>query len=316
MSEGTRLWTVGELASAGGVTVRTLHHYDELGLLAPSERSQAGYRLFDVEALRRLYRILALRGLGFSLGELADLLDADSGSLQAATRAQLERTQRQLAATEALRTRLTDLLMERERSGEASSEQLIDTMEAMNMNVKLTRIYTGLGDSGETRRGDASPATKTDPVIEAGGSVDELSAQLGFALSLPDLPSGHAEWLRRIQNDLFDLGAELSVPAAVRQPDKPHMDQGYVRWLEEICDEVNADLPPLDSFLLPGGGSYAAQMQICRTVCRRAERQALSCGEASPEALAYLNRLSDLLFILARSARSEDEILWQPWSRR
>jgi cob(I)alamin adenosyltransferase len=316
MSEETRRWTVGELAAAGGVTVRTLHHYDELGLLPASERSQAGYRLYDDKALRRLYRILALRGLGFSLGQLADLLDADAGSLQAATRAQLERTECQLAATEALRTRLTDLLLEQERSGEPTSEQLIDTMEAMNMSVKLTRIYTGQGDRGETRRGDASPAAKDDPVIEAGGGVDELCAQLGLALSLPDLPSGHTEWLRRIQNDLFDLGAELSVPSAVRQPTAPRIDRGYVRWLEEICDELNADLPPLDSFLLPGGNPYAAQLQVCRAVCRRAERRALACGEVSPDALAYLNRLSDLLFILARSAQATDEALWQPWSRR
>jgi cob(I)alamin adenosyltransferase len=145
---------------------------------------------------------------------------------------------------------------------------------------------------------------------------DIARAQIGFALSLPDLPSGHSDWLRRIQNDLFDLGAELSVPSAVRQPTAQRIDQGYVRWLEEICDELNADLPPLGSFLLPGGNPYAAQLQVCRTVCRRAERRALACGEASSDALAYLNRLSDLLFILARSAQATDEALWQPWSRR
>lgn len=316
MSEDARLWTVGELAAAAGVTVRALHHYDELGLLRPSERSEAGYRLYDDEALRRLYRILALRGLGFPLGQLADLLDADAGSLQAATRAQLERTERQLAATEALRTRLADLLLEQEQSGEPSSEQLIETMEAMSMSVKLTRIYTRQGDRGDTRRGDASPVAKDDPAIEAGGEVDELCAQLGLALSLPDLPAGHADWLRRIQNDLFDLGAELSVPSAVRRTDAPRLDRGYVRWLEEICDELNGELPPLDSFLLPGGNPYAAQLQICRAVCRRAERRILACGEASPEALSYLNRLSDLLFILARSAQATEEALWQPWSRR
>jgi cob(I)alamin adenosyltransferase len=316
MSEDARPRTVGELASAAGVTVRTLHHYDELGLLRPSGRSEAGYRLYDDEALRRLYRILALRGLGFPLGELADLLEADAGSLQAATRAQLERTERQRAATEALRTRLADLLLEQERSGEPSSDRLIDTMEAMSMSVKLTRIYTRKGDGGETRRGDASPVAKDDPAIEAGGEVDELCAQLGLALSLPDLPAGHSDWLRRIQNDLFDLGAELSVPSTARRPDAPCIDRSYVDWLEDICDEVNADLPPLDSFLLPGGDPYAAQLQVCRAVCRRAERRAFACGNAAPDALAYLNRLSDLLFILARSAQATEETLWQPWSRR
>jgi cob(I)alamin adenosyltransferase len=315
MSEDARLWTVGELAAAAGVTVRALHHYDELGLLRPSERSEAGYRLYDEVALCRLYRIVALRGLGFPLGQLADLLEADAGSLRAATRAQLERTESQLAATDSLRARLADLLLE-EESGQPSSDRLIDTMEAMSMSVKLTRIYTRQGDRGDTRRGDTSPVAKDDPAIEAGGEVDELCAQLGFALSLPDMPLGHAEWLRRIQNDLFDLGAELSVPAAARRPDAPRIDRGYVDWLEDLCDELNADLPPLDSFLLPGGDPYAAQLQVCRAVCRRAERRALACGEASPDALAYLNRLSDLLFILARSARAIEEVLWQPWSRR
>jgi cob(I)alamin adenosyltransferase len=189
-------------------------------------------------------------------------------------------------------------------------------MEAMSMSVRLTSIYTRQGDRGDTHRGDASPVAKDDPVIEAGGEVDELCAQLGLALSLPDLPGGHADRLRRIQNDLFDLGAEFSVPAAVRRPDAPRLDPDYVRWLEEVCDELNANLPPLDSFLLPGGTPYAAQLQVCRAVCRRAERRALACGEASPEALSYLNRLSDLLFILARSAQPTGEALWQPWSRR
>jgi cob(I)alamin adenosyltransferase len=315
MSDDARLWTVGELAAAAGVTVRALHHYDELGLLAPSERSEAGYRLYDSAAVRRLYRILALRGLGFPLAELGDLLDADAGSLEAATRAQLERTEDQLAATEALRTRLTDLLRDAEQAGEPSTDRLIDTMEAMSMSVNLTRIYTRQGDGGDTRRAGGDRVGKDDPAIEAGGEVDELCAQLGVALSLPELPAGDADALRRIQNDLFDLGAELSVPAASRKPGVRRLDQGYVDWLEEICDERNAALPSLDSFLLPGGTPYAAQLQVCRAVCRRAERRALASGEASPEALAYLNRLSDLLFILARSAQPDAEALWEPWSR-
>ena len=316
MSEDARLWTVGELAAAAGATVRALHHYDELGLLRPSRRSEAGYRLYDEEALRRLYRIVALRGLGFPLKQLADLLDADAGSLRAATEAQLERTERQLTATEALRDRLAELLQEQEQSGEPSPEQLIDTMEAMSMSVKLTRIYTRQGDGGDTRRAGAGKVAKDDPAIEAGGEVDELCAQLGLAVSMADLPAGHADWLRRVQNDLFDLGAELSVPPPARRADAQRLDQGYIDWLEEICDELNRDLPPLNSFLLPGGSPYAAQLQICRAVCRRAERRAVACGEASPDAIAYLNRLSDLLFILARSAQPTDEALWQPWSRQ
>jgi cob(I)alamin adenosyltransferase len=177
--------------------------------------------------------------------------------------------------------------------------------------VNLTRIYTRLGDGGETHLGDMSRVPKTHPRIEAYGDVDELNAQLGMALATDGLPETYAGWLRRIQNDLFDVGADLAVPPGGER-ERLRVTAEQVTWLEERCDEVNATLEPLRSFLLPGGTRATAALHVCRTVCRRAERRALLVEDASPEVVRYLNRLSDLLFILARGANSGDEPLWQP----
>jgi cob(I)alamin adenosyltransferase len=186
------------------------------------------------------------------------------------------------------------------------------------VTVNLTRIYTKLGDAGETHLGDMSRVPKTHPRIEAYGTLDELNAQLGLALTAADLPAAYAEWVRRVQNDLFDLGADISVPAdkdAERERLRVTPDQ--VEWLEQRCDEVNAELPKLRSFVLPGGTPSAAQLHVCRTVCRRAERRAIDVGdELNPEVVRYLNRLSDLLFILARGANRGDEPLWEPGATR
>ena len=182
------------------------------------------------------------------------------------------------------------------------------------MTVNLTRIYTRLGDDGETHLGDMSRVAKTDPRIEAYGTVDELNAQIGVTLTVTGLPDAYAGWLRHIQNDLFDVGADLSVPetadAAARERLRVLPEQ--VTWLEERCDEVNATLEPLKSFVLPGGTAAAAHLHVCRTVCRRAERRALLVDGANPETIRYLNRLSDLLFILSRGANGGDEPLWEP----
>lgn len=275
MDESERQWTIGEIAGVAGVTVRTLRHYDQLGLLEPAERSHGGHRRYAVSDVQRLYRILALRRLGFSLAEIGGLVDAEVGSLREATRSH--------------------------------------TMEAMAMTVKLTRIYTRQGDAGETRLADMTRVAKTDPVIEASGDLDELNAHLGLALAAPGLPERFEDWLRRIQNDLFDIGAELSAgPDSPRESRPPRVTQEYVAWLEEACDEVNGTLEPLESFVLPGGDPCAAQLHVCRTVCRRAERHTLALGTLRPEVARYLNRLSDLLFILARAAVTGAEPLWEP----
>jgi cob(I)alamin adenosyltransferase len=183
------------------------------------------------------------------------------------------------------------------------------------MTVNLTRIYTRLGDGGETHLGDMSRVPKTDARIEAYGTVDELNAQLGVALALGGLPDGYDAWLRRIQNDLFDVGADISVPDGGER-ERLRVAPEQTEWLETACDEVNAALPKLQSFVLPGGTAAAAQLHVCRTVCRRAERRTIACGDGvSAECVRYLNRLSDLLFILSRGANLADggtEPLWEP----
>jgi cob(I)alamin adenosyltransferase len=191
------------------------------------------------------------------------------------------------------------------------------------MTVNLTRIYTKLGDGGETHLGDMSRVSKLHPRVEAYGTVDELNAVIGVSLLQPTLPEQFAEWLRRVQNDLLDVGADLSVPpseagdSAREQRRRLRIGPEYTDWLEDACDEVNAKLQPLRSFVIPGGTPAAAQLHVSRTVCRRAERRAIAVGkEVNPEVVRYLNRLSDLLFILSRAAnegeRAGSESLWDP----
>jgi cob(I)alamin adenosyltransferase len=178
--------------------------------------------------------------------------------------------------------------------------------------VRLTRIYTRKGDGGQTHLGDMSRVPKTHALIEAYGTVDELNSQLGVALALADLPEHQRPWLVRIQNDLFDVGADIAVPDDGER-ERLRVRAAQTAWLEARCDEANATLEPLRSFVLPGGTPAAAQLHVARTVCRRAERLAVACGaQVSPEVVRYLNRLSDLLFILARGANSGDEPLWEP----
>jgi cob(I)alamin adenosyltransferase len=186
---------------------------------------------------------------------------------------------------------------------------------ARPVTVNLTRIYTKLGDGGETHLGDMSRVPKTHPRIEAYGAVDELNAQIGLTLTVDGLPEPYADWLRRIQNDLFDLGADLSVPPGGER-ERLRLAPEQTAWLESACDEVNATLAPLRSFVLPGGTPAAAHLHVCRTVCRRAERRAIDVEDGSPEVVRYLNRLSDLLFILSRGANAGEEPLWEPGRNR
>jgi cob(I)alamin adenosyltransferase len=190
---------------------------------------------------------------------------------------------------------------------------LCDTEIAMTIN--LTRIYTKLGDNGETDLGDRSRVRKDDPRIEAYGTVDELGAQIAVAITQPEMPARTVAWLRAIQNDLFDVGADLCVPQDERE--RLRVQASQVEWLEARCDEVNGTLEPLRSFVLAGGNAAGAALHVCRTVCRRAERCVVALGDAaSPETLRYLNRLSDLLFILAREATRGAEMLWEPGRSR
>jgi cob(I)alamin adenosyltransferase len=181
--------------------------------------------------------------------------------------------------------------------------------------VRLTRIYTRGGDRGETSLGDGSRVSKLDPRVRAYGAVDEVNSQVGLALAAAELPAGVREALERVQNDLFDVGADLSTP--LEEGDgRLRVRQAQIDELERLCDLFNATLPELKSFVLPGGVEAAARLHVARAVCRRAELVVLQTAaetELDPLAPVYLNRLSDLLFILARTANAgQDEPLWRP----
>ncbi len=190
---------------------------------------------------------------------------------------------------------------------------------AQDEPVRLTRIYTRGGDGGETSLGDGSRVSKLDPRITAYGAVDELNAAVGAVLA-GGAPDELRAVLERVQNELFDLGADLSVPAHLEG--RLRVEQSLVDRLEADCDRFNADLPELRSFVLPGGTPTAAALHVARTTCRRAEREAIAAAEAveiGPCVVPYLNRLSDLLFILSRTANAiaeRDEPLWKPGATR
>jgi cob(I)alamin adenosyltransferase len=180
------------------------------------------------------------------------------------------------------------------------------------VTVNLTRIYTRLGDGGDTHLGDMSRVPKTHARVEAYGTVDELNAVIGLALLADGLPTRFAQSLGRVQNELLDVGADLCVPGGDRRA-RLRITPEYTERLERACDEVNDRLEPLRTFVIPGGLPAAAQLHVCRTVCRRAERRALMIGEeVNPEVIRYLNRLSDLFFILARAVNEGHESLWEP----
>ncbi len=190
--------------------------------------------------------------------------------------------------------------------------------------VRLTKIYTRTGDAGQTRLGDMSQTVKHDLRVEAYGDVDETNSTIGLARATlaPNAPMD-AE-LARIQNDLFDLGADLCVPESDTPPEfEPlRVTPAQVAWLEQVIDRLNSALEPLNSFILPAGSETAARLHVARTVCRRAERKvsALIAAPArvNPEALKYLNRLSDLLFVMARTANlnASGDVLWVPGKDR
>src|SRR5699024_10775255 len=191
-----------------------------------------------------------------------------------------------------------------------------------DMAVHITRVYTRTGDDGTTGLSDFSRVRKTDLRLVAYADCDEANAAIGLAvaLGLPDEPV--LGTLRQIQNDLFDAGADLSTPV-VDDPNYPplRVTPDYIERLEAWCDEYNAELPKLNSFILPGGTPLAALLHSARTVARRAERSAWAQIDAAPETTnvlpaKYLNRLSDLLFILSRIANPGGDVLWQPGGGR
>ena len=202
--------------------------------------------------------------------------------------------------------------------------------------VRLTRIYTRTGDSGKTQLSDLSPISKTDPRVEAYGDVDEANSAIGIALASGGLSKDVAAVLRAVQNEMFDVGADLSNPLRVadsaNNPPQLRITQEYIDRLEAWCDQFGDPLPNLTSFILPGGSPAAAQLHLARTVVRRAERAAWLAvqaygaepiadkqrpGGVNTLAITYLNRLSDLLFILTRVVNGPDgDVLWIPGGDR
>ena len=186
--------------------------------------------------------------------------------------------------------------------------------------VRLTKIYTRGGDKGKTSLGDGARVSKTSPRVEAYGDVDETNAVIGLVRL--QTSGAEDEMLARIQNDLFDLGADLCTPEQEAPKYPPlRIAQEQVDRLEQEIDRLNAELSPLNSFILPGGSAASAHLHLARTVCRRAERRMISLSdseEVNPVAIAYINRLSDFLFVLGRYLNNKgiEDILWIPGANR
>jgi cob(I)alamin adenosyltransferase len=198
------------------------------------------------------------------------------------------------------------------------------TDDSRDTPVVLSRIYTRTGDDGTTALADGARVPKTDPRLAAYADTDEANCAIGVAITLGNLPDDMVKLLHRIQNELFDCGADLATPLPVTPPEYPQLriDQSYLTALETACDEYNATLPTLRSFVLPGGTPGAALLHTARAVTRRAERTAWSAAAHHGDTISawpgkYLNRLSDLLFILARSVNADTgDILWRPGGDR
>lgn len=198
------------------------------------------------------------------------------------------------------------------------------TDDSRNTPVVLSRIYTRTGDDGTTAINDGARVPKTDTRLAAYADTDEANCAIGAAITLGSLPADMVRLLQRIQNELFDCGADLATPLPVEPPEFPQLriDESYITALEAACDEYNATLPTLRSFVLPGGTAGAALLHTARAVTRRAERTSWAAvaehgASISPWPAKYLNRLSDLLFILARAAnRDKGDVLWHPGGDR
>ncbi|CAB0971842.1 ATP:cob(I)alamin adenosyltransferase [Corynebacterium diphtheriae] len=190
------------------------------------------------------------------------------------------------------------------------------------MAVHLTKIYTRTGDDGTTALSDFSRVSKNDPRLAAYADCDELNASIGQALALTTLPEEVVTVLKRVQNELFDAGADLSTPIQENLEYPPlRIEQSYIDALEADCDRFNEQLEALNSFILPGGTPGAAMLHVARTIARRAERAAWAAVEAVPETTSvlparYLNRLSDLLFIMSRLANDSNDVKWVPGGSR
>ena len=310
--------SIGQLAEHAGVSVRALRYYEDQELLAPSSRTAAGHRRYDDRSINDLYRVLALRRLGLSLAEIRTVAKGSETSLLEIARHHLEAVTAELVAATALRDRLRDLL---DRGANTNSS--FNTLEVVAMTVRLDQITTRAGDDGDTALASGPRVSKASARVAALGTVDELNAALGVALAQIDTVEGDRPRLARIQQQLFELGADVAHPGA--PPPQARVDEADIEALESVVTAGSAGLAPLASFVVPGGGPYAVHLHQCRAICRRAERDVVAAlaeektheeGHAGTStATRYLNRLSDALFVLARHAAERSDRghqLWEP----
>ncbi|HEX5535492.1 MAG TPA: cob(I)yrinic acid a,c-diamide adenosyltransferase [Actinomycetales bacterium] len=297
---------IGAAARLLGTTERTLRYYEERGLIPAPEREGTGHRRYGPPDLEVARQVLALRRLGLEVEVVKSLLSGDQGDLQPVLQQQVARLDAEIDDLTRLRDRAQQLA--NQTPGTQPTRGTIDLLEEIHMRIVLSKIYTRTGDSGTTAIGGGSRVDKADPRLEVIGDVDELVSALGIALAAG--PGEHVDLIRALQNELFDLGAELasndSDAMALRRVTPAHVTR-----LEEACDRINATLEPPASFVLPGSDATSAALHQARAICRRAERHAWAVPEVAHDVRRYLNRLSDLLFILARATTSGDEPTWE-----
>lgn len=303
--------TIGDLAAAAGATVRSIRHYEEIGLLEPAERSFGGHRRYRHADLLQLRRILVLRRCGFGLAAIPNLLaTGSSAEALALARRQLEQVELELEVRRRLSRRLrrfTELLAGSEPK---SIDQLIAEIEEEGMNEDLNPITTALGDAGETDLADGSRVPKTHPVIAACGAVETLLAEVGRVLAETDPAPAVRAPLERITHELIDVCCDLAAPASLDRP--PRIGAEYVEWVELATSEAGKGLESLDTFVAHFPTPAAAGINACRAACRRAELAVFALEGANPQVGRYLNRLSDLLFLLARAEAGSREVRWRP----
>lgn len=310
--ETTDEWSIGQLADEAGITVRTLHHYDSIGLLPASGRTDAGHRRYHDQDVRRLYEITALRQLGLSLAEIAGVVD-DSAALPRTMERQLRRVQDQLGLLTQLQDQLLRLTRNLASGRHPDSSDLINAMELTTMTFSFDQIVSRTGDDGTTGLADESRVNKDSRLVAAMGDVDELQSNLGVIIDHPEGSAEVGEMLRHIQNDLFDLGADLAQPTT---DDTAQLTDNHTDWLEEKLRLLAESLDDVPLPILQTGGALSSHLHVARTVCRRAERSVVAARpEVDDPCKRYLNRLSDFLFVLARTTATYSESARTIWSR-
>ena len=290
---------IGAAARTLNTTPRTLRYYEQLGLLNPDRARDAGHRRYSDAELHRARRLLALRDLGLTIADLRTLLDGeDSEPASAILRAQAGRIDDEITRLTALRHRIDTRL--------ADGRETLALLEDIAVNFVLTQIYTRDGDDGTSAVSPDVRIPKTEQRFEVLGDVDELVTAIGMAVAAPGAQD--VELLRGLQNDLFDVGADLTMD----QAEGWHVDAGYVTRLENACDRAKTRVTPAESFVLPGQSLFTAALHHSRAICRRAERHSWALTDTNPHLHRYLNRLSDLLFLLARAHEPAPEPMWRP----